>query len=474
VTVQLPSALPSEQTASATTSRVSAWVVVSVLTATAGVCLGAYGNVDPDVYWHRVLGAHWLGQGGIDLSQDPIAFTPGQHWFPTAWSVEVLYALIVDLAGYTGIFALRLVLAVSFYFLLGRYLHSIARPWIAALLFASVGLPAAFLLQDRPQTVSLVFCVLLVPAVGRALRQDHLPPWWAVILVTWIWANVHGLWILVPGLLALLTFIRLMERDRAWTQSARLMLAALAGAALTPVGPRLLSAPVRISSATSQIAEWTPTALRSPSAWGLAACLAMLMVCGLRGYNADLRRVVYVLCISLFGLWAHRNAAFASILLVPVVVEALEAVFSVRPESLTVHRRVVIGLVPLLSLVVVLNYVLHAGIPPEMPSRIADRLASSPQERIRVVADYNITGYVREFGGDRVRLSIDGRSDRYGAEAIADHGDMLAGHKGWRRQLESLRPDVVIVDERSALRELLSADGWRVEVADGDFVMLTR
>ena len=277
-------------TPSTASGQISAWRLVAFLVGVAGVSLAAYANIDPDVYWHRILGAEWLARRSVSLGTDPISYLAGSDWHPSAWLTEVSYDIVVrrlDL-GYPGLYALRLVLAVAFYVLLARFLLRSTSERRAVLLLTGVGLPVALVLQDRPQTLSLLFCVLMLPSLRRALQADQLPPWWAVMAFTWLWANVHGLWVLVPGMLVLLAVTRPHRRH---VVSKALALAGLSvvAAAVTPVGPRLLLLPFQVGQAAGGIAEWTPTALRNPNAWGLAFCLGVLLVTGLRGRSLHRR-----------------------------------------------------------------------------------------------------------------------------------------------------------------------------------------
>ena len=45
----------------------SAWLLVSLLVAALGAAVAAYANIDPDIYWHRVLGQVWLDHRSLDL-----------------------------------------------------------------------------------------------------------------------------------------------------------------------------------------------------------------------------------------------------------------------------------------------------------------------------------------------------------------------------------------------------------------------
>ena len=76
-----------------TSPRPSAWLLVSMLVAALGAAVAAYANIDPDIYWHRVLGQYWLDHHSLGIGTDPIAYTDGvRDWFPTAWLSEVAYA----------------------------------------------------------------------------------------------------------------------------------------------------------------------------------------------------------------------------------------------------------------------------------------------------------------------------------------------------------------------------------------------
>jgi hypothetical protein len=451
--------------------RPSGWLLVGVLVGGAGLCISAYLNVDPDLYWHRVLGSHWIHARSLDLTPDPIAYTPGHSWFPTSWSVEVLYAGLVAAFGYPGIFALRFALAMLFYGLLGRFMFRAARATTAALLLFLVGLPASLMVQDRPQTFSLVFVALALPSISRALREDITPPLIPLVVCTWVWANVHGLWVLVPGLLGLLTIVRVVEHRPTWRSSGTATLLCVVAAALTPVGPRLLLSPLLVTRAAGAVVEWEPTALRTPVAWGLAACLLLLLITWSRIGAVPARFLIYAVLVAAFGLMAYRNAVFASLLLTPLVLAAVDEAFPRFDSRATVPRFLVLAVLPVLLIAGVSTYVQHAHVSRIMPHKIAAYLAGQPSVHHVVVA-YNATGFIREFAGDHVRVSIDGRSDRYGSKRITAQNDMLNGTRGWHKRLTALTPDAVVMARTSPLRELLTERHWSTIMVDQDYVLM--
>ena len=117
------------------------------------------------------------------------------------------------------------------------------------------------------------------------------------------------------------------------------------------------------------------------------------------------------------------------------------------------------------------SFVLHAGIADFQPQRIAAHLAAEDRP-LHVAADFDVSGFVRERGGDDVRVAVDGRTDRYGATALNSFDDMMSGRQGWQRTFEALDPDAVVVLQRSALRQLLVGRGWTVVLLDGQYALL--
>ena len=197
----------------------------------------------------------------------------------------------------------------------------------------------------------------------------------------------------------------------------------------------------------------------------------MLLICWSRPGAVQPRTLFYALAMTAFGLMAYRNAVFASLLLVPLVATSVDRAFPRWDSRVTVPRVMVLACVPVLLLAAGGTYIQHAQISENLPKRIASHLAAQPDVR-RVVATYNTTGFLRDFGGSHVRLSIDGRSDRYGSDRITAQNEMLNGSRGWQKRLEKLDPDAVVMAKTSPLRELLTDRGWVTVVVDGTYLLM--
>ena len=183
------------------------------------------------------------------------------------------------------------------------------------------------------------------------------------------------------------------------------------------------------------------------------------------------RELIAGIAFAVFGFLAYRNAVAASILLVPLAHVALDRGITPVASRVTVPRTLLVVTAALLAASSVVTYVGRANVAYGMPVRIAKELAAEPGQ-LRVVAPYNTTGFIREFGGDHIRVSIDGRADRYGAKEIRRQSDLLAGRRGWRDTLRVLRPDRVIADRASPIVRLLVQAGWLPVLRDRGYVLL--
>lgn len=450
-----------------------AWWSLAVVAALGALAMRNGPVSDVDLFWHIRVG-DLLRQHLSFPYPDPWAYTvPDHHWHSTAWLSEIVLSLVHQAAGFTGIVALRLVLTLAFLAALFRVLVVGSHDRIAPVVYVITVLPAASYFQERPQTASLVFLVWLAARLRGFLEQDRPPHRWRTVAVIYVWACIHGLFVLAPGVLVLLGLCRLRSESRDTARST-LVTGALAGVAagLTPMGPRLLLAPFTVGSAARGfIVEWAPTNIEVFGALGLFVFLALLLLGYARSaVPVPATELVVVLALGTFGLLAIRNAGPVSILLAPIVVRRLRAWRS-GASTLTLPVAPVAALLSVALLAVGASFFTHPALD-DQPTRIADYLAAAPAGS-RVLNDYNSSGYLIYRDGGHVLLSIDGRADRYGAKEIGRYQRAVQGDPSWREYVHDLRPDYAVVDEHSALVQLLQAvDGWQRVLTDRHLVLL--
>ena len=197
--------------------------------------------------------------------------------------------------------------------------------------------------------MSLLLVVWLTDTVRKGLN-GRVPPWWTVA-IGYLWANLHGMWILVPLAFIVLAVGAVLDRDVNWrpvaVRSGYIAVLTTVSAALTPVGPKLVYWPLVVRDAASDISEWQPTVLtgRYSLAYALLFFLWILAITRTPA-RAPRSEVLWVLCVFAFSLQAGRNVAPAIIMLAPFVALALERAYGerlARLTSLTFSRVAVTG-----------------------------------------------------------------------------------------------------------------------------------
>lgn len=466
---------------------VTPWRLLAVVAAAALLSFkGIQSFVDPDVYWHVELGREMVERGQVTGTGTSWSFTlPEAMWTSTQWLSEVAFAGAHAAAGWSGIALLRLALAGLVTVALGLLLLRQHRtPW-AALVYAVVLMIVSTAWQERPQLFSLVLLVWLSWHCHAVLMGRAGTPLWGIFLVTVLWANLHGLWVLVPACLGVVAVGRLLDAlagrrvDAAVPGLLLKPVVALVAACLTPVGPALLLTPLRFASATEYIDEWQPTSFHEPYTVIYGVALAVLVFAWARADQVRAGELVYALALITFSLLAERNVVPVTILLAPVLLDRLDTLWPRHDRIRTaLEGRVLTGAAATAVTVFALQgfaaWQVTPHVPASMPLRLVERLDEMPGHH-RLLNDHGISGVVIHGTSDDVRVAIDGRADRYGSAYIGAYQDLLSLRGDWEETLRNLDADTAILRRDLPLvSELARHRGWVEVGADGDYVLLRR
>lgn len=466
-------------------SRADGLPFAAVLGVLAGLSIAAVAVTplrDIDVFWHVLAGRELLAGVPADAVGQQWSFAPDPlPWTSTQWVTEVIFAWLQDLGdGWAGPAAFRVATAaVAVAVLAVTTLRGRARA-VAGFPFLLATAMTAFVSQDRPQQFTLIGAAVLGGVLVAGLVEQRLPRWWILLPATVVWANLHGGWVLVPAVLALVALGVSLDHGLGAPAARRAGLLALAGAlagCLTPSGLAGLTAPLRFSSATALIREWTAVSPVSALGWFTLAMLALFVLGWSASRELPRSEAVVVLVLLTFTWMANRNLAPGLALLAPLSAHRLCTAFpSVgRPEPRW-SVPVGIGLATVLALVGVASVWGRDNLPYEtQPLRLARQLAELPAGQ-RVLNDYNTSGAALFFGGPQTVVAIDGRTDRYGADYIGRYVDLLALRGDWEPLFDELAPTAALLEQDSPLGHVLVAErGWRqVGEPDAGYVLLVR
>jgi hypothetical protein len=435
---------------------------------------------DPDVWWHVRTG-DWILSHHRLPSTDPWSIGgAGREWVAHSWLSEVVLSLFRKAFGLRGLSLYRSLGVLALLSCLAVQAFRRTTPGRALLVvtltvFATVGGWG-----ERPQLLSFLLLVPTAELVRRAVRGESRRLWWLVPL-TYLWANLHGLWFLSPALV-LLGLVGVLApaapRDervrRAWP-FLLVAAASVAAAAVTPNGPRLLVQPLRVNGYGQFVTEWGPPDIHSVFGLGFFLMIAAFLVAYARSpERQDAYALAQVLFAVLLGLLYIRTIAPAAVLLSPLLADALRSASSRRKGGLAPgFVRGVMALVVVLAVgggALVLT--LEPELPPGAPVAATKALVDAVPGEERVLNEYAIGGWLLLFAPSS-HPAIDGRAEVYPVRYVGDYISALKMNGDWRSVIRPLRANSALLHPETPLvNGLRDQLGWRVVYEDDTWLVL--
>jgi hypothetical protein len=314
-----------------------------------------YQIADPDTFWHIRAGdflrSTWQFSGPEPWS--PFSSNP---WVLHEWLPELAFSMANQMDGLPAVawvwYAMTAGLTVALY-VSCRTLG----PAVLACLATVLGLLGMWAsTSPRPQVITFALAAVTT-AAWLCSARDSKRRWWLIPL-TWVWACSHGMWFLSPmiGLAVVvgLAFQRARRHDAG--RLAPVGLLTLLVGALTPVGPKLILAPLSVSGYTWFVSEWDPPRLSSPP---VLATMLMLSVTAVAWARSGRRANPVAILVWLVGVvWTlayTRTVAVGAAVAAPLLVSVFTDVLAdrklilrggvgVRVESMVIASSVVAAL----------------------------------------------------------------------------------------------------------------------------------
>ena len=433
-----------------------------------GLVATARGLVDSDYYWHITAG-RLVAERGI-LHTDPFSYTwGGRPWVMHEWLGELL---MFWLTGGIGVGATSFVFGVVSVCGPLVLAWALRRAGVALLPLTIVTSLVVYLFASyatvRPQAISWLFLGVLLAGLVSVRPEHRWLPWLAVPLL-WLWANVHGLYVVglgVVGVYVVFTVIGRTPMSPRRREMTVLLLGAVAASALTPAGPEALFYPLRYVDSgdwgLSHISEWQSPDFHDPMQLGLLALVVAILANGMRGTPGWLAAMA--VCGLVGALLATRNVPLAGLLAQPTLAlglgDRLRTRAAPRPATVQLVRRIMeitAALVILLVTVVVVPGLPavagHVVIPRTFPVAAVDRLAEIDPSA-RVFAEYQWGGYVISRLHDRGgTVFVDGRNDMYDEQILDDFVSIRNAEEDWERLLAHYGADAILLPPNAPLVE---------------------
>ncbi len=385
---------------------------------------------DNSFLWHVRAGVDQLGVGEV-IRSDPYSFTrQGAPWRTQSWLLELGYGRLETwFPGLSWVpwFLFGVVaaaLAVVLVVLWGRNGAHVG----VIVVFAGIGWLSQPYAQPRPVAVSFVLFALVA-----ALMGSRRPPLWVIPPLIWLWASMHGSFVVGLGFLVLDAM-----RRRSRRQAMAVGLGA-AAATLTAHGVgvwRILLDFAANREGLQLIQEWQPPDFATPWLAAFVVLLAILMIGLAAGRIAPTALVVIIPAVA-FGLMSARSVLPSVLLLTPWLGEAAGAVPD-RPET-AANRAVVWATTTGLVVAAVFALASWPGVDETLfPSTLA---VAAPGDG-PLFASVAAAGYLI-YADDERRVFVDDRVELYGAELLKGYerartavalGGSCSASTTWRRR----------------------------------------
>lgn len=412
---------------------------------------------DNSFLWHVTAGRLQVESGAV-LTADPFSFTfGGETWRTQSWLLELGYSLadgiiglnfVMPFLGACGALTFGFVLLVVY-----RATGSVEATAIVGVLTA--WLAAAFL-SPRPVVVSYLLFALVVAAAGQ--RRLH----WTLPLIAWVWASVHGSFILGVGFVVLLA---LRNRDRGLARAATMMVLAVSLTAHGLALWEILLEFARSQSALDLITEWATPDLTGIPLIPFSVGILLLMVAAMGGRlkPADMWIVAPFL---IFAFTATRAVFPAWLALAPFVGGAFSSLRATERDS-GQHRRVMVGISTVLVALPFLIPVDPGPLSEDFPAEAVDQLGRGP-----VFHDDYVGGFIVYARGPELQVFVDDRAELYGADHLGSMTRARSGSPVWREIFDRWGVEQALIRQKDGLADVLLVEGWRRIAQDGEFVLL--
>lgn len=457
-------------------------LVLLALFAYRAPALTGSGILDPDYYWHLQYG-DWILHHRALPTTDMWSWTAaGRPYKLTQWLGEVIMALANQAGGELGtstLAALLVCMAMAFSYKAARcYLDN----RLAALAVA-MGCNAILVsLSCRPHQFTHLGLACLSWIVARFMSTGRKESLYWTPLVFALWVNLHGgyavglvyLWMMV-GMIAADKFI-INRCDEIWSACSLMILAATAGTLATLVNPYGWGAwqyAIEIanlkSSSAGIVDEWAATTIKTDVGFNHFMVTGAMFACMVSSFKRPpISALLTAVALAAAGWFAIRISLMMTILMVPVLAAWLRHTPFYAVAFDGAARRFDRLVHPVVGTLIVGVVLLGSAWSPRADAFARHYVTLNfPQEELAFIEGHHLDGrllntpeaggYLIRQGGKRVAL--DTRLDLYGDKALFENILASKGAVGWKNYVRSLDPDVLLVGNNSALRQLASESG---------------
>jgi hypothetical protein len=437
---------------------------------------------DSDLWWHLASGKYIVESGNIPRADIFSHTVQGKEWLDHEWLSQVVFYEMYDLWGFWGVVMVKSsAVLIAFFFLYRRTSISNGKAATVITLLAVV-LVSHDAWLARPMIFSFMFLSIFLFVLERG---KYL---WSLPLLTILWANLHGGFIL--GLLILFLYAAgsTLAGDPRGARGLAIIFAASALASLfNPNTYRLLIYPFQYAFNTTHamfISEWQSPVFHTFSAYEALILLTIVALALKKGLGAT--EVILLAVFTHLSLFAVRNVSLYGLVCAPIIIGHLEsgikdlqAIYTPAVRLVDrfgpafeksfipgfVYTGIVLSFALFLSPYLSGAHTLDAGPAPIYPEGAVDYLIENKPPG-NLYNRYGWGGYCIWTLYPEYRVFIDGRADLYG-DFIYDYLKVHRAQEGWNDTLDEYKVSVVLTGKGDQVDVLLKASPeWELAYQD--------
>ncbi len=446
--------------------------------------------VDPDMWWHIRLGQQSVDTGHFVYADEFSHSQRGSIHKNHSWLAQVVIARLWRQGGHLGLTVYVASLAVAGMFFV--YRAGCGSVYTQGFVLVIGSACAAAFWSPRPQMFTFLFAALLLYLLRRLKRKGQ-SPLWPLPPIMWLWANLHGGYIL--GYLFLIAFIlgELLNRRLAGVGAAVALprLRRLAGftvlsLALLPINPLGLDVfttpfeTLGISGMREYIQEWQSPDFAQPLTWSFVILvLALAAASWASKVKFDFTDLLLIGGTLFMALYSARHLSLFAITVAPVISIHMDSIL--ERKGWTIPRRSKETLIRsalniMLILIVALGTIAHVAYV-SSGDTIKQMLALNyPAAAVEFLKESGLSGKIfnsYNWGGYLILnlpefpVFIDGRTDLH-RDSLAEYTAAAFGRPQWSEVFARHEIDIAVIETDGPLAwRLEEAENWRRIYRDG-------
>lgn len=467
-----------------------AWVLIAVL-------MGVYISgplVDPDLWWHIVVGRWILTHGEFPRIDHWNLFWVSKPWIAYSWLPEILLASVDRHFGFEGLVTLQIILSVAVSLSVSWLLSRLAGDYRLGLILGAIAVAGSVNhFGLRPQTLAWVYFGAVIFLAERYVEHQKRQTLVLLAALMSLWANTH-----LSVLLGVGAAVSWAFAEKSFAPSLKLGLAAIAGSLISPYFYEVWLVQQEHSRHMfmyGAIAEFKPATILMHSTGFLAFTVMIYSIGYARGRQ-------YFRLGQLIGASALTVAALAIIKFMPFAIIYITSVIAVvwrkdqaafgevgeglRRLIAVIERLPIQGFCFVLLCLLTVNVVGARNVTYDQkitPVAAVDFIIQKNLPR-PVLNDFGRGGYLmyrwsNQRGEPSELVPIDGRTNVIPVSVYERGLAFLLAKSEWRAYLDLLEPQTILMRNDSPARTLLKesrdwCELWSKPSADEGFSVFVR